>query len=82
MSRPDYGINLVIGQDHYEHLNEGNIYHDRFGAFQELPECAKLWIFPPESRGEYGYMLEDMEFYSNLSDEKREVAKEKLSESK
>lgn len=71
-------FNIKIFEPQYQQLQDNSVYHDRVGAFQDLVGEAKLWIFPPENQGEYRYMLEDLEFYENLTEEQREKYRERL----
>jgi hypothetical protein len=71
-------FSLEIFEPQYQHLQDNGVYHDRVGAFQDLAGEAKIWIFPPENQGEYGYMLDDLNFYENLTEEQREKYREKL----
>lgn len=63
--------------DHvYQKLADDSVYHDRVGAFQDLPEASKIWIFPYRETGQYDYMKNDLQFYAELTDDQREQYRE------
>ncbi len=64
---------IVLGDQVTGKLDNGEIYHDRVGAFQEIPKDSKIWVFPSNNRGEYSYLLDGLEFYRRLEGEQRRV---------
>jgi hypothetical protein len=84
VEREGYQIEVTIDQSVYGKLEDNRIHHERFISSQNLPGNAKLWIFPADNRGrdssDYSFMYSDLDFYSGLSDEKRETVRENLRE--
>lgn len=71
-------FNVEIAKDQYEGLTDGNIYHDRVGAFQDLVGEAKIWIFPPDNHRSYEYMWDELQFKRDLTNEQRDSYAERL----
>lgn len=69
-------LSITISDTVYHKLKDGHLYHDRVGSFQDLNEVGKVWIFPPETRGQYDYMWDDLHFYQDLTAEQRETYRE------
>jgi hypothetical protein len=71
---------VIVGERQYPDLAEGELYHGRVGAYQELPEASKLWILPPENRGEYDYMMDDLDFYREFGEEERQQYRQRVND--
>lgn len=70
---------VVVSDSTYSSLLENEVYHGRVGSYQDLSSAGKVWVFPPENRGQYDYLFDDLEFYQGLTEEQRQNYEESLS---
>ena len=69
-SRPSVGrmssdgvddIEIVMGDAPYSDLADGQAYHDSPGRYHSMPSSARIMLFPPDDRGSYSYILDEIE---------------------
>ena len=68
-SRPSVGrmssdgvddIEIVMGDTPYSDLADGEAYQNSAGQYHSMPSSSRIMLFPPEERGDYGYILEEI----------------------
>lgn len=69
---------VVISDNIYDSLREGDVYHSRVGPYQDLSSAGKVWFFPAGDRAGYDYLFNDLEFYHDLTEEQRDNYRENL----